>query len=69
MNQTLRPVRMAFAAPSLTTGLANPAEARTAPPRLSGFFTFGALSTPEYQVGCDSPAWLRGVRSSRAAVA
>jgi outer membrane scaffolding protein for murein synthesis (MipA/OmpV family) len=52
MHKTVRSALMAVSAPLLLTGLASPAAAQAAP-RLSGFFTLGALSTPEYQGSSD----------------
>ncbi|WP_198370378.1 MipA/OmpV family protein [Roseomonas rosulenta] len=52
MHSIVRFPLIALAAPLLLTGLAIPAAAQT-DARISGFFTLGALSTPEYQGSSD----------------
>jgi outer membrane scaffolding protein for murein synthesis (MipA/OmpV family) len=52
MHIAVRPALFACAIPCLLAGLATPAAAQ-AEARVSGFFTLGALSTPEYQGSSD----------------
>ncbi|MFN7538352.1 MAG: MipA/OmpV family protein [bacterium] len=52
MNTNSRFPLVALSAPLLLTGLAAPAMAQS-DPRISGFFSLGALSTPDYQGSSD----------------